>query len=110
MWYPTPEIARLALSSFLTCWVEVPLSTAAIFAVPRAMQRDWAFLNRHVKIVGEFHPQTVPGLTNCCLPLVVLHIPAHVRVLGDDDRLESADTSPRFERWHREQADEVRGL
>jgi hypothetical protein len=110
MWYPTPEIARQAVSTFLTAWVELPLTTAAIFAVPRAMQKDWAYINRHVHMVGEFHPQAVPGLTNCCLPLVVLHVPVHVRVLDTDDRVEPPSTTPRFERWHREQADEVRGL
>ena len=109
MWFPAPEIARQAISHFLTCWVEAPTDTSAIFAVPRAMQREWGHVSRHVHQIGTFHPSEVPGLHDCVLPLVVLHVRPHVRML-DPDRVELPTRAKRFDRWHLDQAEALRGL
>jgi hypothetical protein len=41
-------IARQAISAFLDCWVETPLTMGAIFLVPRVLQRDWAHISHSI--------------------------------------------------------------
>ena len=53
-------------------------------------------------------PQYVPGFTDSDIPVVILHLPCFVRSLPNP-RLDSPP-QPHWAKWHKEQADYVRGL
>jgi hypothetical protein len=112
IWTPPPELGRQAIGHFLDCWVERAHETAAIFVIPRILQRDWGHMAKHILEVGTFYPTTVPALAPyvSLIPFVVLHIPCHTRSLPRPDRLESSPSSDRYEPWHRRQAEFLRGL
>jgi hypothetical protein len=111
IWIPAPEVARMALVKFLDIWVEGPLITSGIFIIPRIMQRDWGHISKHVVEVGTIYPSLLPHGTayDSLIPFVVLYVPPHSRVLPAlrmDER-----TPPNYhEKWHAQQAEEVRGL
>jgi hypothetical protein len=56
LWFPTPEVARLALVRFLEIWVETAIMTSGLFLIPRIMQRDWGHLSKHVFEMGTIYP------------------------------------------------------
>jgi hypothetical protein len=41
VWFPPPEIARQALIFTLETWVETPLTTSALFFIPRTLAGSW---------------------------------------------------------------------
>jgi hypothetical protein len=41
VWFPPPEIARQALIFTLETWVEMPLTTSALFFIPRTLAGSW---------------------------------------------------------------------
>jgi hypothetical protein len=111
MWFPVPEVARQAFVRFLDIWVEGPTTTSALFLVPRIMQKDWEYICKHVIVIGEYYPWTLPA--SCAydshIPFVLLYVPCHVRSLPPPSLDKSTSTS--FHRkWHTEQADYLRGL
>ena len=111
VWSLQPETARQTLFAYLSAWVEVPTTTAAIFVIPRILQRDWGFISKHISCVGEFHPLDLPHLLPDYseIPFVVLCTYSHERRLPAH-RLEFP-TSPSDEpAWHREQVEELRRL
>lgn len=79
-WLPPPEAAAQVLSLYLKLWLEHPLTTSALFVIPRVLTRDWQFLSQYVITLGEVQPQSTPCLQHT-LPMVVLYIPTHVRTL-----------------------------
>jgi hypothetical protein len=85
LWTPTPEVARQALAAFLVGWVEVPLSTGAVFLIPRVLQRTWAHLSHSVVEFRTYCPRDLP--LECQypsdIPFVLLVIWPHVRRLPD---------------------------
>jgi hypothetical protein len=111
LWLPVPEVARQALVSFLDIWVEGPTRTDGIFLIPRIMQKDWGYICKHVLVLGEFYPGSLPE--NCSydshIPFVLLYIPRHIRSLPVP-RLVSTAPPPLHSKWHTEQADHLRGL
>jgi hypothetical protein len=60
IWTPTPEIARHAISTFLDYWVEVPLTMAAIFLVPRVLQRSWSNVSHNIVEYPAILPRSLP--------------------------------------------------
>jgi hypothetical protein len=111
MWLPVPEVARQALVSFLDIWVEGPTKTDGIFMIPRIMQKDWGYICKHVLVLGEFYPGSLPGTCSydSHIPFVLLYIPRHRRSLPVP-RVVSTAPPPLHSRWHTEQADHLRGL
>jgi hypothetical protein len=111
MWFPVPEVARQALVCFLDIWVEGPTHTSGIFLVPRIMQKDWGYICKHVVVLGEYYPGTLPE--RCAydshIPFVLLYVPPHIRSLPVRS-LESSASPPLHSKWHTEQADHLRGL
>ena len=109
-WTPPPELARQAIVSFLLAWVQSPRTTAAVFLVPRILQREWGRTSRHVQEIGVFQPRLLPPTVAypALFPFVFLHVAPHVPQLGPS-RLESNPVS-KPKNWHREQAEEVRRL
>jgi hypothetical protein len=110
VWFPPPEIARQAISFALETWVERPLTTSALFFVPRTLMAFWHGLSRHLVELAPIYPhKTVmkypPALP---IPITVLYLPCHVRTLP----LPRLDTPPlpNDARWHRQQAAHMRGL
>ena len=111
VWFPPPEIARQAITFMLESWVESPLTTSALFFVPRTVPAFWFGLSRHLVELETLAPRSFP-LHNPPLlpiPIVVLYLPPHTRRLPTKDRLGKAPPPPEA-RWHREQADKMRGL
>ena len=111
IWTPSPELGRQSLGHFMDCWVERAHETAAIFVIPRIMQRDWGNISKHIFDIGTFYPTELPSMCAfpSLIPFCVLHIPCFVRALPLR-RLEPAPSSNRPEGWHQRQADYVRGL
>ena len=111
VWAPLPEGARQVIVSFLQMWVQSPGDTAGLFLVPRILQRKWGRICRYVEEIGVFHSAQLPD--DCCfegtLPFVLLFIGPHSHSLRLYPRLEPFAIPP-GQRWHKEQADEVRGL
>ena len=111
MWFPVPEVARQALVRFLDIWVEGPTKTSGIFLVPRIMQKDWGYICKHVLVIGEYYPGTLPEscMYDSHIPFVLMYVPCYGRSLP----LPSLDhsTPASFHRkWHTEQAESLRGL
>jgi hypothetical protein len=111
MWFPVPEVARQALVCFLDIWVEGPTHTSGIFLVPRIMQKDWGYICKHVMVLGEYYPGSLPDLCSydSHIPFVLLYIPRHVRSLPVPS-LDTPAPTPLHSKWHTEQADYLRGL
>ena len=102
-----PEIAQQAISFFLNTWVKKPLTTLALFFVPRTLEGFWRGLSRYVQEVALIHPRKTPLHFPPILPIpvVVLNIAPHQRSLPTDlnRRLEHT-ANPANGKWHREQA------
>jgi hypothetical protein len=111
LWTPSPELGRQSLGHFMDCWVERAHETAAIFAIPRILQRDWGNLSKYILDIGTFYPTELPPdcQFHSLIPFCILHIPRFVRSLPLR-RLEPAPSPSRHEGWHKRQADHVRGL
>jgi hypothetical protein len=110
IWTPTPEIARQAISTFLDCWVETPLTMGAIFLVPRVLQRDWSRISHSITEYPATLPRHLPP--NCQydsdIPFVLLAIFPHVRSL-DEPRLDQPSAA-RAPHWVRAQVEGLHGL
>jgi hypothetical protein len=111
MWFPVPEVARQALVCFLDIWVEGPTHTSGIFLVPRILLKDWGYICKHVSVLGEYFPGSLPELYayDSHMPFVILYIPRHIRSLPIPS-LDTSAPSPLHSKWHTEQADHLRGL
>ena len=114
VWFPPPELARQAIIFTLEAWVEAPLTTSALFFVPRTVPSFWHGLSRHLTEVDCFLPSTKPLALPPLLsiPIVVLYLPRHERVLPLSSPPHRVDTDqyPSVVQWHEEQASLVRGL
>jgi hypothetical protein len=99
----------------LLAWAEFPLSTSAIFLIPRVLQRQWRRVNKALSIIDMVpaHHVYPLDLFESEIPLMLLYLPAHIRLLSSP-----SDPSTRLDRsalpsdWrlHDEQADFLRGL
>jgi hypothetical protein len=115
VWFPPPELARQCLSFHLETWVEQPYITSGLFFVPRTLSGFWHGLSRHVVELCELKPTEFPFQFPPLLPIpiVVLYIPPFVPTLPDTCsstiRMD-APPSAKLVRWHKEQAELMRGL
>jgi hypothetical protein len=111
VWSPVPEVARQAIVRFLDIWVEGPTHTSGIFLVPRVLQKDWGYICKHVIVVGEYYPWTLPDSCsyNSHIPFVLLYVPRYVRSLPLYSVVKPSLT-PTHSAWHKEQAEYLRGL
>lgn len=110
VWFPPPELARQVLSYVLYRYVESPLTTAALFFVPRVLPAFWHNLSKYVVELPTFFPHLsdLPSFSSVLpIPVVVLYLPPHQRRLPTKDRLDISP-SPYRARWHRQQAEELR--
>jgi hypothetical protein len=112
IWNPAPELAHQAITSFLDLWVEKSSTTAAIFMIPRILQRDWGFLSKHVVELGVFDPRALPWgcRSPSLIPFCLLVVPRYIRSLPIPDRVDVRAFPTNFERWCIDQASDVRGL
>jgi hypothetical protein len=111
LWLPPPPVARQLFGYLLSQWIESPLDTSFVALVPRVMQREWAYLSRYMQRIGAFKWAEVPcsGTANTLpIPVVVLYTAPHRRVLPA--HRQRKPPLPAAARWHREQADAMRGL
>ena len=111
VWFPPPELARQAITFVLGTWVERPLTTSALFFVPRVVPAFWFGLSRHLRELPMVHPRETdlaiqPALP---IPIVVLYLAPHVRSLPAPDRVVPS-SKPKGLKWHREQAELLRRL
>jgi hypothetical protein len=111
VWCPPPEIARQLISYVLETWVEKPLTTSALFFVPRTVPAFWRGLSRHLLELPTIFPHKTPLRLPPLLPIpvLVLYLPPYQRSLPTHDRL-ARTTPPARAKWHREQAALLRGL
>jgi hypothetical protein len=103
---PAPQL----IYDMLQIYVEKPLSTGMFFLIPRVLQRRWSRLSCCVLEVGVYPRALVPMSHNSHLtiPIVLLLIPFHVRVLPDLRLDPAPDTTVR--RLHKQLATSLRGL
>lgn len=113
IWAPPPELARQAISFTLEVWVEAPLTTSALFLVPRVLAGFWHGLSRHIFELGEWLPTDLP-LTlqpDLPIPVVVLYLAPFIRQLTPAPVTYSMDMpSTALQHWHQKQADAMRRL
>lgn len=109
VWTPRPDWADQVITAVLNVWIEQPLDTEAYFVVPRIFQRRWGRKSKHIVEVSLTWAHEMPGPLETDIPVVVLHLPFHVRSLPLPSRLDPAP-GPHGARWHSEQAEHVRGL
>lgn len=111
VWFPPPEVARGVITFVLNCRVEFPLSTSALFFVPRILPSAWRGLNRALVELPPVLPRTAdlsppPVLP---IPITVLYLPPHCRRQPTRNKLDAAP-APWRARWHQQQANEMRRL
>jgi hypothetical protein len=111
IWTSPPEIAAQLLYDLLTCYIADPLNTSFMCLLLWVLQRRWGQSSRHVHEVGVFARDKVPLVHSSILqiPVVLLHVTSHSRVLPDPSRMDRPSPTP-AERWHRQQAAPMRGL
>jgi hypothetical protein len=113
VWCPPPEMASQAISFLLNAYVEAPMTTSSLLLIPRILQRSWGCLSGCITELEVLYPASFPdSLPHAhLLPVCVLHLASHHRVLPTTTRLDSAPlpTDP-LHRWHRKQAELLRGL
>jgi hypothetical protein len=116
VWFPPPEIARQCITCCLDARAEKPLTTAALFVVPRVLPAFWHGLSRHIIELPTIYPHRTDNAV-CMrfppaipIPVVILYIPSHTRALRVSPSRLDPTTPPSQIRWHREQAEFVRGL
>lgn len=110
VWFPPPEIARQVISFILEIWVERPLTTSALFFIPRVLLSFWRGLSKHLievdcirpELTNLSHPPILP------IPIVVMFLPRHVRTISKQGL--DPPSASHVARWHREQATYMRGL
>jgi hypothetical protein len=113
VWTPPPEMASQTLSFVLQSWVERPYTTSALFFIPRILQREWRKLSRHLLELTPLLPTTNPTRQHPqahLLPVTVLFLPKFVPSLSLPNCRMDGFTVPKHARWHRQQADVLRGL
>ena len=111
VWMPPPTVAQQLLSYLLALWTESPWDTGFIAIIPRVMQRDWSYLSRFLQRVGAFSWETVPCGENpntLPIPIVVLYAAPHRCALSPPRQ--RAPPLSAHEKWHRQQAESLRGL
>ena len=112
VWFPPPEMARQCISLALEAYIERPLTTSALFVVPRVVQAFWWGLSKCLHELPTIFPHKTPLRIppRVPIPVIVLYLPPHERVLPPlSNRLERIPRS-RAERWHLDQAAFVRRL
>ena len=112
VWFPPPEIARQAISFMLAAYVQRPLTTSALFFVPRVVPAFWFGLSRHIIELPLVHPREHSLAVQPVLPIpiVVLYLAPHVRMLPDPKSRMDRPSNPSGLKWHRTQAEILRGL
>jgi hypothetical protein len=110
VWAPPPEVAPQLIYDMLQIYVEKPLSTSMIFLIPWVLQQRWSCLSCCILEVGAYPCALVPVSHNSHLtiPIVLLLIPFHVRVLPDLKLDPAPDTNLR--RLHKQVATSLRRL
>lgn len=111
VWFPPPELARQAVSFLLNTWIERPQTTSGLFFVPRVLDDAWRHLSRYLIEIDLIFPhnETLPTPPLLPIPIVVLYLPPHERVLALPKRMEQPADPPNAA-WHRQQAAQMRGL
>ena len=101
VWTPPPEVAAQLLHFLLHCYVEAPLTTACLLVIPRILQRRWSQMSRLVREIGIYQRSCVPFICHSVLtiPVVLIYIPYHIRVLPDPYRLDETPI-PSQQRLH----------
>jgi hypothetical protein len=96
VWFPPPKVARQVISFVLETWVEKPITTLALFFIPRTVPAFWRGLSRHLIELDTIFPHLVPLCLPPLLPIpiIVLYLPAHLRSLPTQDRLAFAPLPP----------------
>ena len=111
VWFPPPELARQLLIKILTLWSERPLSTQALFIIPRVLSGFWQGLSRHIVELSVFSPSAYPLHVppSLPIPIVILYLAPHVRHLPTRDRLDRTPF-PSWARSHQQAAEIMRGM
>jgi hypothetical protein len=112
VWAPLPEVARQLISALLFLRMESPATTGFCVVVPRILLRQWGNLSRSAILYGPFDWSELPVPCQPALrvPLMIVHIPPHQRCLPYISDSVDPSPLPADARWHREQAELLRGL
>ena len=111
VWFPPPELARQVLTFTLETWCEQPLTTAALFFIPRTVPAFWWGLSRHLIELATVYPHVTSLVCPPLLPIpiIVLYLAPYRRSLSNNSRLERTPLPPNAF-WHWEQRALLRGL
>ena len=95
----------------LEAWAERPLTTSCLFFIPRTVPAFWWGLSRYLVELPTLYPHLtpLPIPPKVPIPIVVLYLPPHERLLSSKDRLDITPV-PANALWHRQQAALLRGL
>jgi len=114
VWFPPPEMARQAIIFQLLAFCERPLTTSAIFVIPRVLVGCWRGLSSYLTelaVIKEHDWTFSPPRLLPQIPVWVIYLAPHTRSLPllAPGRLDPAPSLP-YEWWHRQQADFMRSL
>jgi len=89
----------------LNTWMEQPLTTSAVFIIPRILQHQWRGLSHHLQEIATFKPctQILEWQPTLPIPFVVLYLGPHIRTLPEPPRMDGPPLSFTAQ-WHWEQA------
>ena len=112
VWFPPPELARQSIAFMLAAWVQRPRTTSALFFVPRIVPAFWFGLSRHIKELQMLHPRDFPLQLQPVLPIpiIVLYLAPHIPSIPSKHSRMVPSSTVRGARWHRQQAELLRGL
>jgi hypothetical protein len=90
VWFPPPELAHQVLVFMLETWAEQPLTTSALFFVPRAVPAFWWGLSRYLVGLPMIYPHKTPLLVlpKLPIPICALYLPPPTCVLSQLNRLD----------------------
>ncbi len=96
VWFPPPEIARSIIAFLLNSHIEVPLTTSALFFIPRIMSGAWRSLSRKLMELSPVDPLNADIFPPSILPIpiTVLYLPCHVRRTPNRNRLDVPPPRP----------------
>ena len=110
VWFPPPELARQTIINMLEAFVEAPLTTSALFFIPRILPGCWKGLSKCLHELQPIYPHLTPLFPGPLLPIpvTVLYLPRHHRTC--QPRNVDPSPPPPGARWHQAQAQQMRGM
>ena len=108
IWLVSPSLARQAMTAAVQAWSESPLQSSHFFVIPRACQREFGRVDKHIEFLGQVDASLSPF--SHPLPLTVFFLPVYRRRLSDLNSGLDVPPNPREPGWVSRQLKHMFGL